>query len=372
MALEKVKIVFYKITEFGYYSRGKKPKNWGGVDELIDDLLQWQKGLTLGDTALPKGEPVIDENGQETAHYLPSYLLSVEKNNTYGSMITIWNSVADASGQVASIASASKLGNVTSKDFQKTKVTAGHIPGFPTYFWILPDNKTIANIRLLEETRVHKEYFLSYMKAALRWKAISRYVTEETSEKKYAKKFNYTDGKGSKTISALVKFNLSVKQNASQKTYLIKNANKINKVHSKNSYLVKDEGEQAPLIARLLGLQLAPPASKKVVEITSTVDAMDVSEGKIFTQQELKSFIEDWEEGHQDKSEELQTEFDDIGFQLKGDSQINWLSHSQQRAEVPLKLEWLNRELKVVAPKKLLEELHNSKDMIQHVAQRKF
>lgn len=366
MALEKVKIVFYEITDFGYYSRGKKPKHWGEVENLIDDLLKWQDGLTLGETALPKGRATKDENEQEIVHFLPTYLLSIEKNSTYGSMITIWNSVADGSGQVASIASTSKVGEVKANDFQKTKITDGHIPGFPTYFWILPDNKTIASIRLLEETRVHKEYFLSYMKAALRWGPISRYV--DILESQYAKKFIYTNNDVHMTIPAHVKFNLSVKQNASQKTALIKKANRITKVHSKNSYLVKEEGKQAPVIARALGFKLAPLPNKKVIEITSTVDVMDVSEGTVFTQQRLKDFIKTWEEDHLDKSEELKTDFDDIGFQLKGESTINWLSHSQQRAEVSLRLAWLNRELKVVDPKKLLEALHSNKDMIQNAA----
>lgn len=134
---DKVLITIYDVKQCGYYKHGGKQPEFGSLSNLIAQLRTWSAGKLLGDTKL------IQPDGGDD---LPVYLFEIDEKDGCA-LVTTWNEIpATNDNKVASVAANDKVGKAT---MHLNDVKAGTIPGFPTFFWLLPNRDLLATLRIL-------------------------------------------------------------------------------------------------------------------------------------------------------------------------------------------------------------------------------
>lgn len=133
----------YETTEKGHRSTKISAKHVLPFPDLIRDLkhFAFDQGLKLAQTSTYSA----------SADLMPAYCADFqEDNDSY--LLALWNQVPAGEAGVQSLdgAMASKSGNIS---VQTHKIAGTSIPGFMTYFWLLPKKNKIAAVILWSDKR---------------------------------------------------------------------------------------------------------------------------------------------------------------------------------------------------------------------------
>lgn len=308
---EKMLITFHRINRCGYYTHGAKQPSFGSTTDLLDQLQQWSNGKLLGDTKLAEAS-----NGGELP---PVYLFGINKQDGC-SLITTWNEVpATKGGKTSSVAASAQVGNA---QMVLNNVKLGTIPGYPTYFWAIPNKDVIATLRF-GQVATGQTGFQEYCEHFL------------TTQSKYAVQLPKADEDDEDTITV---YGYREKQNQAPSTNvnprfrtslffkpgmhadIIKRADDIRHVHRRVDLELKVKEERASWQKALTWMNLGVPnAPPKVAKLRSSLSMT-------LTQKEVKAIIKEWDENGG-------SEHDDFGFRFTGDSTIHWLAGSRAAGE---------------------------------------
>lgn len=167
-----MKITLYKITKCGFYgSRGRSFVD-GALYDWYTDFIEWTKtGKNIEDTAFL---------APEESNVVQSYCVAASRLlNGFG--IILWNEIPNDKGEVSFIDGRASVGNPKATS---ARAGAGQIPGWPAYFWILPDKNLIYCLRTDAQSHTNSiglPLLRSYLKSYLLGR--SRYFVIETGEK---------------------------------------------------------------------------------------------------------------------------------------------------------------------------------------------
>lgn len=139
MARKKVSVVFHRVEQAGFYPWGRRNRVLGDLQGTFEALHRWGRGKRFSLTRL------VDRRGEEE---LPVYLLGIEPLGAEWLFAT-WNRVPDSEGKIPSISMNSVVGD--QPEVHLNNIDENTIPGFATYFWVVPELEVIATIRI--ETR---------------------------------------------------------------------------------------------------------------------------------------------------------------------------------------------------------------------------
>ena len=133
----------YETTENGYRSTKRDAKHVLPFPDLIKDLkhFAFDQGLKLAQTCTYSA----------SADLMQAYCADFQQDND-SYLLALWNQVPTGEAGVQSLdgAMASKSGNIT---VHTHKITGTSIPGFMTYFWLLPKKGKIAAVILWSDKR---------------------------------------------------------------------------------------------------------------------------------------------------------------------------------------------------------------------------
>jgi len=122
---------FYDVASCGYYERGADLPIFGEFGESVDEVLKWVNSRnSLADT-------LTEQEGR-------TYCYSCVEGAKDTTLLVIWNGIGEADGSVLTVDPASKPGEAA---VGKMKPKDGGIPGFPTYFWLLPKRNVVATLQ---------------------------------------------------------------------------------------------------------------------------------------------------------------------------------------------------------------------------------
>lgn len=145
LKIEEVNINFYRITRCGYYaSRGKSPV-FSSIDDVLWQLEKWTSG---SDLSLTK---IADPGGSN--HDYPVYLLDIHQSGGDWVFAT-WNEVPSHETGVASVKLNSKVGT---PEVHINGIEPNSIPGYATYFWVIPNMDLMATIRFTHLTNGQRQ-----------------------------------------------------------------------------------------------------------------------------------------------------------------------------------------------------------------------
>lgn len=148
------RISLFTISRCGYYGFRKTDHKFCTLSETLTALDNWAKGKSLRQT---KTFEVRD--GEDLC---PVYLFDIHQSGDNW-LITTWNETNKFVGGVASVKGGSRVGAAT---VDLTDLDPDSIPGFPTYFFIVPSQNILASVRFSHAATGQaglREYVRSYL-----------------------------------------------------------------------------------------------------------------------------------------------------------------------------------------------------------------
>lgn len=336
--IEEAAINFYRVNRCGYYQHGEFSPEFSGLSDALAELITWVKA---GDKTLGETCTYSIEEGEEGLH---TYCFDIAKfDNADEYLITTWNENPSSQGNFASVDATAKVGEA---NVELTEIPEQHIPGFATYFWLIPDRNILATIRFHQRVNGHQN-FCRYMKEFMaKW---TSYVV--TAEDEDADHFivGYRENTAEESQHLNPMFKSQLLKKPGKIDYLRGNLNQITTIHRKN-LLNPQSNVDASLMSRMLmkiGLQDPPSMDHSVkvkYEFHHTPD-----------EAEFDSIVSEWDDDHDSK-------WDDVGFVLKGDSTLHWLSHSLAKKEVELDIDRENAE--IISTESLIQAIQEKRRAI--------
>ncbi|BBV08170.1 TPA: hypothetical protein ACHWKL_003092 [Providencia stuartii] len=338
---EKAVITFYKIHRAGFYKSGASIPAFGSTNEMLNELVGWAEGKKLKQTK------TFEANDE----MYPSYLLdSYTDGNQW--MLLLWNEVPTNGQRLPSISESATFGS--DPEVIMNEVANGSIPGYATYFWILPEEGMYATIKLHNKL-TGQQSFQNYLSCFLKQSsphAICSEVVDEDGNKgiKVVGYKSDPDDENEKAAHYYPMFKASMVKNPGNIDYIRASAErlvKIERITELDVSIPKDlELWQKMLIK--LGISqrspVAPESTKIRYTVSPDVDLVGINQ-----------MIEEW------YSQDNQ--YDDFGFYFKNESdKPYWLSKSLARTEFSLNLVRENAE--IVNLNSLLSELSRLKPQI--------
>lgn len=331
------RIRFYRIRQCGYYNRNIHCL--GSVTEMMRDLKEWTNGKVLNQTRTYSVDPNNNESG-----LLDTYCYSVvERNNDF--LLTTWNRIADVDGKVSSIDGQGYTGQAS---VETTEPPSGYIPGYPAFFWFIPEKDLFATIQFNTPLNGRKNldcylnHFLEKFSSSVIYSIeggtnhILGYGTEEQYD-----------------IDLEPRFISSLFTQEGQIDYILANRESIRKIIKKDKLVYSRPGEDV-LFQNILSFlhiynNTTVPTTENNICITLEYNP---------SEKDLKDMIDRW------KHESNENPSADIGFLMKGNSShVFWLKESLASDVFGLDIRFLGQNV-LVRPEDLLAELQAKQNRI--------
>jgi len=340
--MEKLTLKFYKIDRCGYYKEKGINSDLVSIEGVFDNLKEWlekdnkQLQDTLTTDILAKSEQ------------LPVYCIDVSKSKKGNFLVTTWNKVETTDGNISSIKIDEPLLTAT-KNVVSTKLPKNSIPGYATYFYIIPEEEILATIKFNHISNGHQG-LNSYIKGFLT--KYSKYVQYEIDkdDKSKIEITGYGISKIDCDANLYPYFKSSLKKNKTNTQRILSNIASINKIIRKTtvSTTIQEDKDFTTKLMKYLGTTFL---SKKDEEFQLKYE-MKLAP----TKDNVKEIIKSWKS---------QDSWDDVGFKLKGEDNPIWLS-----ADIPSKefeFDIKRDNLEFINFNDLLEKLDDKSDDLKKV-----
>jgi hypothetical protein len=346
--MEDVGIWLYRIDRCGYYpwrsDDGNAAPFFGGTSQTFAQLLQWANGKQLGQTATLN----LASDDESTQVY---FVAAEHHPETGDYLVCTWNRFPGNRQNVSSIGVGDVVGAVTS---QITEVDENRIPGYATYFWVMPSAARVATINLKHPNK-GLGHFANYVQSFLKFINPTHVVlADEQPADGTVKIAGFRSEPGADVFESTVKplFNVRSIPLGGDIAMLRAHVSEIDKIECKTIIRSTSGGDMArwQTLMELSRLARRPPPRREDTMIRFEVPME-------FTLEELNATIEEWSP---DPNHVGDTK-SDIGFHVRG-GRTKWLSRSQARKTFPLDVEWVDREL--VNMHRLMIQLQRHRDEV--------
>lgn len=340
-------ITLYKINKSGLYPRGDKTDTpaFGDLSVFLDDLISW---TTLDEKPLKETCTFSPINEKEVKR---TFCYDIKKSSLNNFLLITWNETASMNSTFPTISGTSKVGEA---DINFTNLHPDDIPGYPSYFYIMPKENRMASISF-DHSLNGKNNLEKYLKEF--FSKLSHYVISEQQisldgEDEHVIS-GWTDGQKSH-YNLIGHFETRLIRNKGKIEYLKQNWNKIFKMHQHNRINTKE----------FVKLNIISKLAKRFIDYHTP----DFHEHKVKfsfetnykpkTKSELIEIIEEW-----NNSTEINSKWDDLGFSLEKEaSTIYWLNKSIATNEFKIPL--LTNQKNIIESKSLILWLDQNKNEI--------
>lgn len=341
--MSDVRIKFFTVERCGYYKRYSKYVAFGSLMELLDDLSKWVDAKPICETSTYEPTDSQDQN------LLHTYCYGIRQQNAGDVLLTTWNETATTDGSVASV---ELTGIVESADIETSEIPNGYAPGYPAYFWFprgLDGFATIQiNNRLNGRSNLDK-FLLGFLRNFARW-----VVYEELGVPDADRILGYSEtGSSDDLDSVRPHFRAAPWRNPGNLEIIRNRRMDIRKIIRRDelSFRVSEDlSLWQTLWRKLIGDDDNPQmfgTHKLALEVECTPEAT-----------ELESMIRCWEESQR----ALIDSYQDVGFVLRGDQRVHWLSSSLASEVIDLDIRYSDGPL--VDSESLLGQLTRHREQI--------
>jgi hypothetical protein len=322
MAMERARVRLFRVEKCGYYRRGEKKPACGDLGSTLTAVAEWIKNLQFGETCTFKPHEK-DEHDQ-------AYCFNILRHSNTGSyLLTLWNRTAAAKGNaVASVPADATVGSAT---VQFTPFPKNSIPGYASYYWILPERDVFATISFPGRGSACRPFY-RYIKGFL-----GRFFTahvvhkqdEDVTHDLAIQGYKVNDETGIEAIRP--SFAFSAAQNAKHVEMIRQRRAHIRKIAHREELIPKQAKKKNLIKSMLVGLGIEQPdiatlPYKIKYELTYTP-----------TEEELEAMISSYKSA-QGGAMTDEDEWEDVGFMFSEDDKTYWLSASRDQHELDLKI----------------------------------
>lgn len=301
-------IRWYRPTSCGYYKHGYPDTPvFGSLDYLMDELVHFTKNKKLSQTRLLADQTVLQ-----------TYVAGIsESNGVYA--VVLWNQVNSTGRTVNSLPGDALVGQAKA---EKTKVKKGNIPGYPTYFLVLPEYEAIGVLRVIDNVSgldAFKKYAGMFLEASTR-SVVSEMDGGNVSIKGYREK------KQDPIQALFPRFALQVRRDETRAQFIRDNAAKVRKVIRLRTLDVQQNPSDFAAwqgFLKWVGLS-SSHASKSEMRVKNEVDVNNDASSIIKLVDENENAVVAHE--------------NDFGFIMTGGGDPHWLSNAICSATIELEL----------------------------------
>jgi hypothetical protein len=311
-----VKFNFYRVEECGYYLHGRGTPEFGSLGSIFDELKSW---------AFDGSRPLLETCTYEAVDgsgMLHTYCFDFRRSANGDIFITTWNETETIDGNTASVRGSDPAG---SAHVNTTAVPAGHIPGYPTYFWFIPSANIFATLRF-NSARSNGHAGIKLLLDGFIKIFTSHSVFDSNQPAEARDLLGYRENDRNPVQTNLrASFKSYPAKLAGRIQHLKDNRTNITKVLRKST-LLNTETDDRDLWQRLLqnlGVTTSPALVNDVKVKTELPYLPSATE--------LEQIIAEWESGSSLK-------WDNVGFHLLGEADTVWLSHSLIKDERDLNI----------------------------------
>lgn len=312
----KFQLVFFRIKRCGFFKPFDPLPAFGNAQACFEDLELWLDKKPLGETK-------TFEAGMEASTH-PAYCFDLQRDKaTMDVFITLWNEVHHSRGQLPTV-----NGNATVGQAQVSPVSLkkGDIPGYPSYFWVLPGKDLYAAIIPENSIGTGNGNFRRYMESFL--EKFSRCaVLGEDAEHEHVV-IGYASDRAKAVEDVAPHFEISFCQSPGDIDFLRENASRVRKVIRCEKVLlgVTDDQEVVQTLLRFIpgfaNAQPSAPTYKLKYELSCRLD-----------HRELETIIQ------RSTGALVGGPTGDVGFQLDNDHRTYWLGRTIVKADRDWKAE---------------------------------
>jgi hypothetical protein len=229
-AMLEAKIKYFDIKKCGYYLRGSDRSEFSGLNDTLLKLSEWARdGRDFENTKTYESDPDNDLRN--------TYFCNWHQNQVNGdSVLVLWNEVPNDNGVVYGMNPMDRPGGTS---MLKTGFgTTRAIPGFPSYFWFIPEKNVFATIRFNHSVQ-GKNNLDHFLNGFLANKSPYRVVNETGTVIGFSANGQQTD-RSAKTHS---KFHAIGRKQEELEAELLTNLHKIRRIVKRETlqYTVEDD-----------------------------------------------------------------------------------------------------------------------------------
>lgn len=327
--LTDVKIWLYDLAKCGYFPfRGDAPL-FGGIAQSFDALTAWTAGKLLGETST-----FTTGDGDESAG---AYFLDIYKGANGDFLLGLWNRLPGNKNNISSVGIGDVVGSASA---EITEIDLNRIPGFATYFWVMPSERRVACVRVKHDNHGlinFKRYMAGFLKFINPQNVVLAPPLPDGS-------IDIAGYRRDTTTNDVVngahpRFAVKSIPLGGDVSYLLANAGSIDKILSRTTLSSEHPGDYTRW-QQLLSLSrvfTAPPPLREeaLVKLEFPIS---------LTRPQLAETINSW----QNRDEIDATAQDDLGFHLRT-GEVKWLSKSQARVGYQIDVSWIDDELVDIA-----------------------
>lgn len=330
------KLDFYEVKKCGFYKRSATNPEFGDLPTLVEDFTNFLVGKPLNLTLTYDYD---DESGQ-----LPTYCYDFVGHGDNFILIT-WNETPFEEGSVSSANGNDVVGEVS---IELTSVPENHIPGYPTYFWIIPSRNLIVSLRPIGMAfnghQNLKRYFQNFLRHYSRFNVLDPTDPETI--------IGYSEG-GDENETFYPKFETSLKKRPTDIDFLINNAHEIYKLIKKDKLHLEGQVQLSFLDSLLYKLSLRDVDQNIFEEKTYKIELEYTPNAD-----DIRRIIADFDQSTYDPSI-------DFGFQLHGRNSPIWLSKTYEKHEFTF---FVEREPgSVINPNNLFQQIILNRDNLLNI-----
>lgn len=320
--METARVRLYKLRKCGFYEPGSKWPVFGSFNEIMRDLLQW---INQGNRNLIQTCTSMDSNEEDEFESLKTLCCGLHRIDESDYILVTWNETPSVDGKTSSIQEFSPVNN---PEITEQAIAEHHIPGYATYFYIMSNLEAYTTIQFnnpLNGNQKMLKYIESYMKYHSSFRRRKKTNSGQVID-------CYVHSSNKALIARFPKFSASLFNDMKSKPFLQHHIGEIRKIITKTLIDTKEEADLTFMqkVFSYIGIQ---PKSEDHVYVNLLKCEIDFHPSK----SDLNSILDKWSSDPHDDRE-------DIGFQLKNDPKVYWLSHHNVSFKIDLKVERFNNQ----------------------------
>ncbi len=314
--MAQAKISFYSIESCGYFLRGNPNSEFGDCTDLFEDFFRWltEQNLTLRETQTYLA--------QENNELLPTYRLKISKVRDNEYLLALWNEIETSEGKLTSISGDTGINDPVSVNVNA--IPRNNIPGFSTYFWILPEKRIISTIQFSGRVRGMKglkAYLFGYLEKFSSWVQIEQGEERSLDVNIIGYRNNDTEFSEGQIFP---RFEYRLLRHKGDIEYIREHREKITKLIKKDRFNSVVSDEESLLKKMLVTVGIQRPVQIRTSDYSFKLDFNP-------NEEDLNRIIDHWD---------ANCSWSDVGFKIKGESSPRWLSHSEVKGDFDLDVTW--------------------------------
>lgn len=338
MALEEATIQFYKVDRCGWYKYKEQVPVFGNLGDVFSQLAAWSDGVGLASTRLTP----IDEDDNE----YPTYLFGLYHRRSDWVFAT-WNQVPYSESGVASVQENSIVG---APQVVMNEIAQDSIPGYATYFWIIPEHNVIASVRFNRAQTGQfpmSKYVSQFMATASAYAVVA-----EDDEEEHVIGFRNDPDSAPQRLRAL--FKTSVFAKAGPRDFLLANHHRIKKIIRRGHVSATEPSE----------LRWWQSSLRTIFRSGAAAQGRAVINKRVYVELDYCPSLAELNEIIAGQDEDIDAAgFDDVGFELAGEGSTKyWLS--RERARGTFDLDIVRHDEETIDLPSLLTALQNQRQRI--------